>query len=60
MTKTAAPVQIFFRTAKNGRKMAYRAGRNGSSFSFRVGLADAEQMIATGEAIEVTANIWKA
>ena len=58
-TTTATTVQVFFRTTKSGSKIAYRTGRNGRSHSFRMGLAEAENMIATDQAVEVSANIWK-
>lgn len=55
MTNTQS---IFFQNDKNGRKVAYRfSGRQVRSF--RIGLAEAELLIATGQAVDIGRNPLK-
>jgi hypothetical protein len=66
MTQTAKPktpgynchLDIFFSTAKNGRKLAHYFSRS-QMRAFRMPLADAELFVATGQATEISGNPMK-
>ena len=54
-TKTAAPVEIKFTTAKNGQRRAYKFSCRQLRW-FPMPLAQAELMVATGQAEDITAT----